>query len=186
MANRYRRYGVRPAIHRSTVLWSTERCSARLAGDTPLSRSPARSRSFLACSSAFIAEDDELVQLLLSKARSGVKVCIALSDPDWSPLGEHGRHELIDATRETAIRNALLSYRPLMESPHADIRLHRTVLTNSIYRSDNDILVNQHAYGVANAHAPVLHLRGDEMSEIVGVYLASLERIWSKAIEPVF
>jgi transcriptional regulator with XRE-family HTH domain len=141
----------------------------------------------LACSSAFIAEDNGLVQLLLSKARSGVKVRVALSDPDWCPAGEHGRHELIDATRgEAAIRNALVSYRPLMESPDAEIRLHRTVLTNSIYRSDKDILVNQHAYGVANADAPVLHLRGDETSEIVGGYLTSLERIWSKAVEPGF
>ena len=39
------------------------------------------------------------------------------------------------------------------------------------------------AYGITNADAPVLHLRGDDASEIVGDYLTSIERIWGKAIE---
>ena len=56
------------------------------------------------------------------------------------------------------IRNALALYRPLQDAGQAEIRLHRTVLYNSIYRADDDMLVNQHAYGIPAAHAPVFHL----------------------------
>jgi hypothetical protein len=40
-----------------------------------------------------------------------------------------------------------------------EIRLHRTVLYNSIYRADDQLLVNQHAYGLPAAQAPVFCLR---------------------------
>ena len=45
------------------------------------------------------------------------------------------------------IRNALTLYHPLMSEENIEIRLHRTVLYNSIYRADNQLLVNQHTYG---------------------------------------
>jgi hypothetical protein len=35
-----------------------------------------------------------------------------------------------------------------------EIRLHRTVLYNSIYRDDEQLLVNQHTYGIPAAQAP--------------------------------
>lgn len=39
------------------------------------------------------------------------------------------------------------------------IRLHQTVLYNSIYQVDDQLLVNQHAYGIPAAHAPVFTFR---------------------------
>jgi len=39
------------------------------------------------------------------------------------------------------------------------IRLHQGVLYNSIYRADDQLLVSQHAYGIAHKRLPVLYLR---------------------------
>ena len=41
------------------------------------------------------------------------------------------------------IRNALTLYRPLGVVRNVEIRLHRIVLYNSIYRADDQLLVNR-------------------------------------------
>jgi hypothetical protein len=56
------------------------------------------------------------------------------------------------------IRNALALYRPLLAVSGVEFRFHRTVLYNSIYRADDQVLVNTHVYGVPAAQAPVWHL----------------------------
>jgi hypothetical protein len=54
-------------------------------------------------------------------------------------------------------------------------------LYNSIYRADNQLLVNQHSYGVPAAHSPIFSLRKVEGGEMSTGYLTSFERIWSVA-----
>ena len=109
-------------------------------------------------------------------------VRIALGDPDCAHVTERGIQEGIDDAMAAKIRNALALYRPLMDAGHARIRLHRTVLYNSIYRADDEMLVNQHAYGVPAADAPVSHLRRAADGEMFEAYIDSFERIWSKSV----
>ena len=78
------------------------------------------------------------------------------------------------------IRNAIVLYRPLVTSG-VQIRLHSTVLYNSIYRADDEMLINQHIYGIAAAYAPVLHLRRHSDDDVFSTYVASFERVWSSA-----
>jgi hypothetical protein len=132
----------------------------------------------LAYSSLFLAEDAGLLEILAAKAKAGAEVRIALGDPDCPRVSERGMQEGIDDAMAAKIRNALALYRPLRDSGHAEIRLHRTVLYNSIYRADDDMLVNQHAYGIPAAHAPVFHLHRSPETDMLGSYLASFERIW--------
>ena len=42
---------------------------------------------------------------------------------------------------------------------NVEIRLHGTILYNSIYRADEQLLVNTHIFGLAASDAPVFHLR---------------------------
>jgi hypothetical protein len=60
-------------------------------------------------------------------------------------------------------------------------RLHSTVLYNSIYRADDELLVNPHVYGAAASQAPVMHLRRVAGGGMVRTYLDSFERVWSRA-----
>ncbi|GAA3127385.1 hypothetical protein GCM10020001_055890 [Nonomuraea salmonea] len=45
-------------------------------------------------------------------------------------------------------------YRPLFGLSNFELRLHRTILYNSIYRADGDLLINMHVYGNRAANAP--------------------------------
>ena len=76
------------------------------------------------------------------------------------------------------IRNALMLYRPLGTVKNIQIRLHRTVLYNSIYRADGQFLVNQHTYGIPAAQAPVFCLYDADGGEMAALYLDSFERVW--------
>ena len=56
------------------------------------------------------------------------------------------------------VRNALTLYRPLLESEHSRFGFIEATLYNSIYRADDQLFVNQHAYGVPAARSPVFLL----------------------------
>jgi len=143
--------------------------------------SATREIAILAYSGLFIAEDAGLVGVLRAQAAAGLRVRLALGDPDCPQVEERGTQEGIDASMAARIRNALVLYQPLKETANAEIRLHCTVLYNSIYLADDEILVNQHSYGIAAANSPVLHLRHDGQGDLTGGYLASYERIWAPA-----
>ena len=78
------------------------------------------------------------------------------------------------------IRNAIVLYRRLVSVPGVEIRLHPTVLYNSIYRADGQLLVNQHTYGIPAAQAPVFCLC-DAGGEMAALYLDSFERVWASS-----
>jgi hypothetical protein len=66
-------------------------------------------------------------------------------------------------------------------APGVELRFHATTLYNSIYRFDDDLLVNAHVYGAPAAHSPVLHLRRPPGGQLVDHYQASFERVWEQA-----
>jgi hypothetical protein len=86
-------------------------------------------------------------------------VRILLGDPDSQVVADRGDDEGIGDTVPAKVRNALALYRPLRQVEGVEFRLHRTVLYNSIYRADDQVLVNTHVFGLAAAQAPAWHLR---------------------------
>jgi hypothetical protein len=138
----------------------------------------------LAYSALFLAEDAGLLRILADKANHGVTVRIALGDPDSPSVARRGQEEGIGDAMPAKIRNALTLYRPLLTSENVEIRLHQTVLYNSIYRADDQLFVNQHVYGIPAAHAPVVCFRNSENGDMVAAYLDSFERVWTVA-EPI-
>ena len=95
--------------------------------------------AILAYSALFLAEDAGILRILAEKGRAGVSVRIALGDPDGPNIAERGEEEGIGDAMPTKIRNALVLYRPLGAVQNVEIRFHRTVLYNSIYRADGPI-----------------------------------------------
>jgi len=139
----------------------------------------------LAYSALLVAEDVAVSVVLREKARDGVRVRIALGDPNGVHVARRGDEERIGDGMSARIRTALVAFRPLVEVG-AQVRLHDTVLYNSIYRADGELLVNTHVHGRPGAHAPALHLKGTSPDGMVATYLASFERVWSttKPIPP--
>jgi len=137
--------------------------------------------SILAYSALFLAEDTGILRILADKGRADVTVRIALGDPDGPNVAERGGEEGIGDAMGAKVRNALMLYRPLTTVQNIEIRLHRTVLYNSIYRADDQLLVNQHTYGIPAAQAPVFCLCDTDGGDMAALYLDSFERVWVSA-----
>jgi hypothetical protein len=135
----------------------------------------------LAYAGLFLAEDLGILRTLADQGRSGVTVRILLGDPDSAEVSERGDTEGVGDAMAAKIRNSLVHYRDLIRTNGVEIRLHSTTLYNSVYRADNDVLINPHIYGMAASRAPVLHLRQVEGGDMASTYLDSFESIWRAA-----
>lgn len=135
----------------------------------------------LAYSALFLAEDAGILPVLLMKARTGIRLRVALGDPAGKHVARRGIDEGIGEIMTTRIRNALVLFAPLMAEPCVQLRLHDTILYNSIYRADDQLLVNTHAYGCRASHTPVFHLCKTRDDGMAATYMDSFERIWVSA-----
>jgi hypothetical protein len=79
------------------------------------------------------------------------------------------------------IRMALAYYRPLVGVPGVTFHLHRTTLYNSIYRFDDQMMINQHAYGTYGYMAPILQLRKVEGADLFAMYERSFDMAWAES-----
>ena len=61
------------------------------------------------------------------------------------------------------------------------MRLHSTTLYASLFRYDDEILVNPHAYGEPASANPTLHLRRLDGGQVAEHYIACFERVWDSA-----
>lgn len=143
--------------------------------------SATREIGILVYSGLFLAEDEGIRALLASKAQAGVRVRILLGDPGSRSVLQRGADEGIDDAMAAKIRNALTHYRTLDSLENAQIRLHETVLYASLYRADDELLANVHAYGLGAAQAPVFRIRCMPGGDVARLYLDSFERVWKTA-----
>nr|WP_205862739.1 XRE family transcriptional regulator [Planosporangium thailandense] len=146
--------------------------------------------SILVYAGLFLPEQrPKLVRELKAKAAAGAKVSVLLGDPDCDEVRRRGMDEGIGDAVPTKIRNVLTFYRPLQGVRGVDVRFHRTTLYNSIYRFDDEMLVNTHVFGFPAAHAPVLHLRRLAGGDLFEMYTDSVDRVlagsvpaWTEAV----
>ncbi|MCG5215438.1 helix-turn-helix domain-containing protein [Streptosporangium sp. KLBMP 9127] len=147
-----------------------------------LFQSATRDIGILTYSGLFITEDAGLLHVLTDRAQTGVHVRILLGDPDSSAVATRGEEETIGgAVMAARTRNAIALCQPLHEVEGIEIRLHDTVLYNSIYRADDELLINTHVYGMRAAEAPVIHLHDTAGAGTAATYLDSFERVWNGA-----
>lgn len=124
-------------------------------------------------------QNPRLAPMLRDKAEGGATVRILLGDPDCPQVAERGEEERIGDAMASKIRNVLVHYGELSGQSGIEIRLHATTLYNSIYRFDDEMLVNSHVYGFPAAHAPVLHLRNLSAGVLFETYTESFEKVWA-------
>jgi transcriptional regulator with XRE-family HTH domain len=135
----------------------------------------------LVYSGMFMAEDIGVHRLFAERARAGVRVRLLLGDPDSRNVAGRGEAEGIDEGMAAKVRNSIVLFGKLLAVPGVELRLHGTVLYNSIYRADEQLLVNTHIYGVMASNAPVFHLRKIPGGEMASTYIDSFEQVWEGA-----
>jgi hypothetical protein len=122
-----------------------------------------------------------LNDLLRERAAEGCAVRIALGDADSENVKQRGNEERFGHGIESRCRLALMHYRPLLGVSGIEVRTHGTTLYNSIYRADDQMLVNAHVWGVNAYGAPVWHLRRNSGGGIFDGYAESFNAVWDKA-----
>lgn len=130
----------------------------------------------------FLSENASLRKILAEKARAGVRVRMLLGDPDSPEVANRGADEGVGEAMAAKIRNALMLYKPLRRIDGLEFRFHQTILYNSIYIGDDELLVNTHVYGITAALAPVWHLKRVAGGEIASTYLESFDRVWETGV----
>lgn len=130
----------------------------------------------------FLTDNPALIKKLRTKAEASAKIRILIGDPASRAVARRSDEEGIGkSTLAAKVRNAQAFFKPLEGVPNVAIRAHGTTLYNSIYRFDDDMLVNTHVYGFAAAHAPLLHLRRLSGGDLFETYSESFDSVWSDA-----
>lgn len=127
----------------------------------------------------FMTEKPDLIPTLQRKAAEGVRVRLLLGDRDSVAVRQRSIDEGIgEHTIAAKIDHALAYFRRLDGVPGIGVRTHGTVLYNSIYRFDDEMIVNPHVYGKIASHAPALHLRRLSAGDLFTTYADSFTAVW--------
>ncbi|GAA3856732.1 helix-turn-helix domain-containing protein [Streptomyces sedi] len=118
---------------------------------------------------------------LKERAADGCTIRIAIGDADSPNVQQRGQEERFGHGIESRCRLALMHYRPLIGVPGIEVRKHGTTLYNSIYRADDQMLVNAHVWGVNAYGAPVWHLRRNGDGGMFDTYAESFNAVWATA-----
>ncbi|WP_432044363.1 helix-turn-helix domain-containing protein [Streptomyces asiaticus] len=122
-----------------------------------------------------------LNDLLRERAAQGCTVRVAVGDADSPHVQQRGQEEKFGHGIESRCRLALLHYRPLIGTPGVEVRTHGTTLYNSLYRADDQVMVNAHVWGVNAYGAPVWHLRRHGEGGMFDTYAQSFDAVWATA-----
>ncbi|MBL1285304.1 XRE family transcriptional regulator [Streptomyces sp. NPDC057067] len=136
----------------------------------------------LVFSGTFFAQSNPHVATMLAeRASDGVRVRLCFGDSYGQAAAIRGQEEGIGDTLAAKIRASLTYYRPLLPEAGCEVRLHDTTLYTSMFRYDNDLLVNPHVWGQPASANPILHLRRAGTSGWFDNYAQSFEAVWATA-----
>ncbi|QBS43560.1 sigma-70 region 4 domain-containing protein [Nocardia sp. CS682] len=130
----------------------------------------------------FLAEEPSFCKTIRQKTQDGLRVRMLFGDPNAPEASKRSAEErLASGTVSARIKNALALIEPLSEIDGVEVRFHETTLYNSIFRFDDEMIVNAHVYGFPGAHAPALHLHRLPAGDLFETYTTSFEHVWMTA-----
>ncbi|GLZ01873.1 XRE family transcriptional regulator [Actinoplanes sp. NBRC 103695] len=133
-------------------------------------------------SGTFFAQvQPRIAHMLTMRAKDGVQIRLCFGDPDCVSVSSRDAEEGLGGTLQAKIRASLTYYRTLTEVNNIEIRLHDTTLYNSLFRYDNDIMVNNHVYGAPASLNPTTHLRRIDGGVLFDHYSSSFDKVWETA-----
>jgi hypothetical protein len=137
----------------------------------------------LVFSGTFFAQTQPRVaRMLAARVAVGVQVRMCFGDPNSEAVAVRDREEGLAGTLAAKIRASLTYYREIASVEGCEVRLHPTTLYASIFRYDDEILVNPHAYGEPASVNPTFHFRRVDGGSMFDHYLSSFERVWANAM----
>lgn len=123
----------------------------------------------------------DLPQLIEKRAADGLEARLLYGDPDSAVVAHRGEEEGIGENLAARVRMSLTYLGSLEHVPGVEIRQHQAVLYNSIYRFDDEMLVNTHVLGSPAGQNPVLHVQRVDGGQLFQHYATSFESVWASA-----
>ena len=138
--------------------------------------------SVLVFSGTFYAQTQPRVAAMLAAAADrGVRVRLCFGDPSSDAVAVRDREEGLGGTLGAKIRSALTYYSEIAASGECAVRLHGCTLYASLFRYDDEIIANPHAFGEAASANHAFHLRRLDGGQVAAHYMDSFERVWDTA-----
>jgi transcriptional regulator with XRE-family HTH domain len=113
------------------------------------------------------------------KCAAGLRVRIALADPEGAEVAARDALEGLQGTLPDRIRSTVRHLEPLFSTMGIEIRYHNVPLYNALYRFDDQMLVTPYLYKVHGYQHPLLHLRRLGPAGIFESYAQQFESIWT-------
>lgn len=129
----------------------------------------------------FLFEQHDICSVLREKSAQGVRCRFLIGDETSKTVKRRAIEEGTPGGLEGRIQLHRRYLRDLVGLPGLEVRTHRTTLYNSLFRFDQDLMVNGHAYGEPAGHSPVLHLRRVPGGRMWDHYMRSFETVWAAA-----
>lgn len=120
-------------------------------------------------------------ELLARKAREGIRVRLLFGDPAGQAVRIRGEEEDIGDSLAGRCSLTWKYLRPCLDVQGIEARAHDTTLYSSIFRFDEDLFANTHAYGAPANHSPVLHLHRVAGGRLFPHFMNTFERVWGTA-----
>jgi hypothetical protein len=126
----------------------------------------------------FLFEQHNIVEVLRDKAATGVRCRFLIGDETAAEIHRRAEEEGTPGGLEGRIQLHRRYLREVVGLPGVEVRTHATTLYNSLFRFDQDLMVNGHAYGAPAGHSPVLHLRRVPGGRMWDHYMRSFDEVW--------
>ncbi|OQO91977.1 transcriptional regulator [Saccharomonospora piscinae] len=135
----------------------------------------------LVFSGAFLVEQYNLVPIIRDKAAQGVHFRLLVGDETSPAVVQRAVDEGTPGGLEGRVQMMRRYLADVAGLDGVEVRTHGTILYNSFYRFDDDLLVNGHAHGSLAGQNPVMHLRRLPTGQMWQHYMRSFERVWEQA-----
>ncbi len=129
----------------------------------------------------FLFEQHDIVEVLRTKSAAGVRCRFLLGDETSAEVHRRAEEEGTTGGLEGRIQLHRRYLRDVTGLPGVEVRTHSTTLYNSLFRFDQDLMVNGHAYGAPAGHSPVMHLRRVPGGRMWDHFMRSFDEVWKIA-----
>ena len=125
---------------------------------------------------AFLVETLDLADVLEWKVSKGTQVRMLVADPECEAVRVRALELALDWLPQRC--GTTLDY--LRRVNGILLRPHDAASYASLFRFDDVLLANMHAYGIWACHSPVMQLRRASSGKLFDFYANSFERTWTK------
>lgn len=123
---------------------------------------------------AFLIEALDLGDVLTWKASAGTQVRVLVGDHEGAAVHERAAELSLDWLPERC--RSTTNY--LSQVAGISLRPHNATHYASVFRFDDTLLANPHAFGIWSCHSPVLQLRQGSSARLFDFYAQAFEHVW--------